>query len=169
MRKAVIVLGFALGLSAVSESRPAAAGADDAKRGEELREAATAGDLARVRALLDAGVPVDAEARYGQTALYFAAAKGRLEVARLLVERGANADMRERFFNTSALDVALQGGHLELARFLLASGARDATSALFAAAEQGDVALARAALDTARIEPLDLQAARKAAEEKGPA
>jgi len=169
MRRAVIVLGLAFGLSAVSESRPAAVGADDAKRGEELREAATAGDLARVRALLEAGVPVDAEARYGQTALYFAAEKGRLEIARLLVERGANADVRERFFNTSALDVALQGGHLELARFLLASGARDATSALFAAAERGDVALARAALDTARIEPLELQAARKAAEEKGPA
>jgi hypothetical protein len=48
-----------------------APGAPD--RGEELRDAALAGDVAKVRALLDAGVPVDAPApRHGQTALILA-------------------------------------------------------------------------------------------------
>src|SRR5689334_10984710 len=94
-----------------------AAGADD--RGEALREAARAGDLTKVDALLAAGVPVDAPARYGQTPLYFAAEKGHLAVAQRLVERGANVNVRDGFFGASALEMALQGGHRELARYLL--------------------------------------------------
>jgi hypothetical protein len=52
--------------------------------GEALRDAAAAGDVARVKALLDAGTPIESGARHGQTALYYAADKGRLEVVRLL-------------------------------------------------------------------------------------
>ncbi len=44
-------------------------GAEDP--GEALREAARAGDLARIEALLAAGAQVDAPARYGQTPLYY--------------------------------------------------------------------------------------------------
>lgn len=139
-----------------------AAGADD--RGEELRKAAGAGDLARVDALLAAGVPVDAPGRYGQTPLYFAAENGHLAVARRLVERGANVNVRDGFFGASVLDMALGGGHVELARFLLAQGAEDAASALGTAIQLDDPELARAALATGLLEPLDLAAARRAVE-----
>ncbi|HEX9990707.1 MAG TPA: PQQ-binding-like beta-propeller repeat protein [Chloroflexia bacterium] len=155
--RSIVSLGLALLLAAV-----VAAGADD--RGEALREAARAGDLARIEALLAAGVPVDAPARYGQTPLYFAAEKGHLAVARRLVERGANVNAKDRFFGASALGVALQGGHLELARYLLAHGAEDADFALAVAIEQNDPELARAALATGLLEPLDLAAARRAVE-----
>jgi outer membrane protein assembly factor BamB len=139
-----------------------AAGADDP--GEALRRAAGAGDLAQVDALLASGVPVDAPARYGQTPLYFAAEKGHLAVARRLVERGANVNVRDRFFGASVLDMALGGGHSELARHLLAHGAEDAASALGAAIESDDLELARAALATGLLEPLDLAAARREVE-----
>jgi len=139
-----------------------AIGADDP--GEALREAARAGDLARIDALLAAGVPVDAPARYGQTPLYFAAEKGHLEVARRLVERGANVNVQDGFFGASVLEMALNGGHRELARYLLAHGAEDAASALGAAIELDDLELARAALATGFLEPLDLAAARRQAE-----
>jgi outer membrane protein assembly factor BamB len=138
------------------------AGAEDP--GEALREAARAGDLTRIEALLAAGVPVDAPARYGQTPLYFAAEKGHLAAARRLVERGANVNARDRFFGASVLDMALQGGHRELARYLLAHGAEDAPSALAAAIESDDLELARAALATGLLEPLDLAAARREVE-----
>ena len=136
-----------------------ALGAEDP--GEALREAARAGDLARIEALLAAGAPVDAPARYGQTPLYFAAEKGHLAVAKRLVERGANVNVQDGFFGASALGMALQGGHDELARYLLAHGAEDADSALGAAIESDDLELARAALATGLIEPLDLAAARR--------
>ncbi len=131
--------------------------------GEALRDAAFAGDLGRVRALLEAGTPVDAAARYGQTALFFAAEKGHLEVVRLLVDRGADINARNRFFQASALSMALEGGHLPVARFLLERGADDRPSALAAAVEGDDLELARLALAGPGVEPLDLAAARRAA------
>lgn len=142
----------------------AAFGASGADSGEALREAARAGDLKRVEELLAAGVPVDAPARYGQTALYFAAEEGHLEVVRRLVERGANVNVQDSFFGASALGMALNGGHVELARHLLAHGAEDAASALGLAIERDDLELARAALATGFLEPLDLAAARRAVE-----
>ena len=144
---------------------PSGPGLGALDQGEALRDAARAGDVAGVRALLDLGVSLEAEARHGQTALYFAADKGHLEVVRLLVERGANVNVRDRFFKGSALGLALGNDHLDVARYLLAHGATDADAALQAAVARGDVELARAALDSARIEPLELLAARRAADE----
>lgn len=150
---------FALLSCALLLAAAFASGADDP--GEALREAARAGDLAKVDALLAAGAPVDAPAKYGQTPLYFAAEKGHLAVVRRLVERGANVNAKDSFFDASVLGIALQGGHHELARYLLAHGAEDASFALFAAFESDDLELARAALATGLVEPLDLAAARR--------
>jgi outer membrane protein assembly factor BamB len=143
---------------------PAAAmGAPPADSGEQLRAAAAAGDEAKVRALLDAGTPVDAPARHGRTALLEACWKGHLGVARLLLERGANPSVREAFFGMTALTGALGAGNLELVRLLLDKGAEWADEVLFTAIERDDLGLAKMALDTGRIEPLDLAAARKEA------
>jgi outer membrane protein assembly factor BamB len=151
---------------AVAALATAGAGADD---GEDLRKAAAAGDVVRMRALLDAGTNVDAPARHGNTALIFAAENGRLEAVRLLVERGADVDARERFFGTTPLRAALRGGHVAIALLLLEKGAQDAAPALEAAVRGDDLALARAALATGRIERLDLLAARRAARDKSTA
>lgn len=137
--------------------------------GEALREAARAGDVTKMEALLKAGAPVDAPARYGQTPLYYAAEKGHLAAVKLLVERGANVNAEDSFFGFSALEIALQGNHFEVARYLLGKGADDADIALGAAIEREDVELARAALATGLIEPLDLATARRFAAEGQPA
>ncbi len=157
-RRCPFALAFALAVLAGWSSL----GAEDP--GEALREAARAGDLARIEALLVAGAPVDAPARYGQTPLYFAAEKGHLAAAKRLVERGANVNARDSFFGATVLDLALQGGHVELARYLLAHGAEGADSALATAIERDDPELARAALATGFLEPLDLAAARREVE-----
>jgi outer membrane protein assembly factor BamB len=131
-------------------------GADDA-----LFAAARAGDLAAVRARLDAGASANAANRHGTSVLAMAADAGRMEVARLLVARGADVNARDRFFRASPLVLALQGGHRELAVWLLERGATDADAALEAAIEGKDVMLARAALTAGGVEPLELEAARR--------
>jgi outer membrane protein assembly factor BamB len=156
------LLSLGLVLLAVFLAAGLAAAADDP--GEALREAARAGDLTRIEALLAAGTPIDAPARYGQTPLYFAAEKGHLAVVKRLVERGANVNAEDSFFGATALGIALQGGHNEVARYLLAHGADDAFTALGAALENNDLELARAALATGLVEPLDLAAARREAQ-----
>jgi outer membrane protein assembly factor BamB len=139
-----------------------APGAPD--RGEELRDAALAGDVAKVRALLDAGVPVDAPApRHGQTALILAAGKGRLDVVKLLVERGADVNARERFFGQTPVKDALRSEAPPVALYLLQHGAKDAADALDYAIEKADLEVAKAALATGLVEPLELKAARKEA------
>jgi outer membrane protein assembly factor BamB len=137
-------------------------------RGQALRDAARAGDLEAVRALLEAGVPVDAPAeRHGNTPLMFSAAKGHIDVVRLLLDRGAEVNARETFFGWTALDNALNGRHSAVARLLLERGAAGTVEALDAAIEQGDVELARSALAGRTLEPLELKAARKQAEAAG--
>ncbi|HEX6865178.1 MAG TPA: ankyrin repeat domain-containing protein, partial [Thermoanaerobaculia bacterium] len=156
-RSVLLFCGFVL-LAAVLATGTAT-GAED--QGEALREAARAGDLAKVDALLAAGAPVDAPARYGQTPLYFAAEKGHFPVVKRLIERGANVNAEEGFFGSTPLGIALQGGHRELALYLLAHGAEGAPDVLFMAIEGDDLELARAALATGFLEPLDLAAVRK--------
>jgi len=145
---------------------PAAAAFGDS--GEDLRAAAALGDEAKVRALLEAGVPVDAEARHGRTALLEAANKGQLAVARLLIERGANVNVREDFFGVSAVTAALQTGNVELVGLLLEKGAEGAFEVLFAAIQRDDVGLARMAFATGKVEPLELAAARRESAQSSP-
>jgi outer membrane protein assembly factor BamB len=131
--------------------------------GQTLRNAAQAGDLAAVRAALDAGAPVDAANAQGVTALAYGAEKGRLDIVRLLVERGATVDTRDRFFGSSPLQVALLYDYYDVARYLVEKGAADVDQALYEAAQGGNLELAHAALATGRVDPLELAAARRTA------
>jgi hypothetical protein len=91
--------------------------------GDELRRAASAGDLAKVKELLDKGVDVNAANHYGGTALAFACDKGHTEVVRLLLERGANANAKDTFYNLTPIGWAAQKGHRDIVRLLLEKGA----------------------------------------------
>ena len=90
-----------------------------------------------------------------------AVGEGHAEVARLLVERGADVNARERFFNQTVLAHATRMKRPELARWLLEKGSTDADSAMDFAVETGDVALLRQALSSGHLEPLDLLAYQK--------
>jgi hypothetical protein len=61
-----------------------------------LHDAARAGLLEHVRALLDRGTPIDERDDLGRTALHWAVMCGRIETARLLLERGAEVDARDK-------------------------------------------------------------------------
>lgn len=100
-----------------------AAAQPPADAGAALREAATKGDLAAVKALLDSGTDVNAASEYGATALSFAADKGRLEVVKLLLARGANVEATDTFYQATPITWAASNGHAEVVTALLAAGA----------------------------------------------
>lgn len=93
---------------------------------EALREAARQGDLSGVEQLLDQGVDVDTPTRYGATALFYAADRGHFDVVRLLVERGADVNVRDTFYGSTILSRAQGGRHDEIVRYLVEHGAVDA-------------------------------------------
>lgn len=61
-----------------------------------LMDAAKAGDVAEVSALIDCGANLETRSSKGKTALHYAAAHGRVEVVRLLLSKGAQVDPRDR-------------------------------------------------------------------------
>ncbi len=64
----------------------------DDRANTPLMEAATRGDVAVVRRLLEAGADLDLKTKYGQTALMLAVGEARVGVAQLLLEYGAKTD-----------------------------------------------------------------------------
>jgi len=127
--------------------------------GEELRRAAGRGDVAAVKALLDSGAAVDAANSYGATALTFAADKGHIEVARLLLERGADPNRKDTFYDSSIPAWAAYNGHAEVVRLLLAHGAGDVKEILGGAVFRGHEEVVKAVLESGKADPEALSGA----------
>lgn len=116
----------------------------------EIGDAVRRGDIAGVRALLDADAAADLEtpARDGLTPLLWAAQANDVALARLLLEAGADADASNRY-GVSPLWLAATNRSAEMVELLLAHGAdAGATSlhgetALMAAARAGHAASIR--------------------------
>jgi ankyrin repeat protein len=95
-------------------------------------DAAHYGRDAGVAFMLDLGFPLDVTGDYGGTPLHLAAIRGRADLVRLLLDRGANPDSRDRCYNATPVQWALMGhprwGHpegrwAEVVETLLARGA----------------------------------------------
>lgn len=99
-----------------------------ARRGDLVR-AIEAGDITRVAAALDGGEPPDARSKWKHTALSIAARDGHLDICRLLLERGADADGLPARSPSTPLQMAAMGGHREVLRLLLDAGADPDTDA----------------------------------------
>lgn len=126
---------------------------------EELFAAARDGDLPRVQTALDKGVDVNARARYGMTALSFAADRGLEPLVKLLIERGADVNVQDTFYRMRPIDMALSNGHLPVARLLLQRGSRGAANALMTGVRRNDVELVKLALQAPDLTPAQLDAA----------
>ena len=79
----------------------------------QLHAAAGKGDVAAVAALLATGVDVDAATDRGVTALYIAAEQGYLELVQLLLEHGADPDVKDLEWGRTPLRHASLGGDME--------------------------------------------------------
>src|SRR5687767_12459706 len=87
---------------------PAAAAAE-AERAAAMGEAAWAGDLNTVRALLDEGMSVDSPGKYGDPILIVAADWGHAPIVETLLARGADPNSANKHGH-KALIAALYGG-----------------------------------------------------------
>ncbi len=88
-----------------------------------LHYCAVEGFVDGVRFLARAGVPVDAENRFGDTALVDAVTLGNLAVVKVLLSHGANPDAESHRFGP-VLHVAVGRGEAAIAGALLDAGAR---------------------------------------------
>lgn len=84
---------------------------------DDLHRAASKGNLAGVNAALSAGADINSIDSRGITALYWSANQGHIEVARLLLQKGADPNLRYPIIIASAR------GYLEIVKLLVAKGA----------------------------------------------
>ena len=92
-------------------------------------EAVIAGDVEKVEDLLTNGADPNAKGKDSFSLLHFAARHGHAEVAKLLIEHGADVNDRNRYVYTTPLHEAAANGHAAVAKLLLEHGARtDVTS-----------------------------------------
>ena len=136
---------------------------------DALFEAARAGDRARVAQLLDAGVDVNAKARYDVTALTFAAGRGHLDVVRLLVDRGADMSVVDTFYKMRAIDLAAGEKHFDVVLFLLERGSPGARGALSAGIRNKHAGVVKAAVASPELDADALAAAVGQAQRAGDA
>src|SRR6058998_184236 len=93
------------------------------------------------------------------TALFPACDRGHVEVVKLLLERGASANVSDRFYNASPINWAINKGHAEIAVLLLEKGARNSDELLLLGVQKGHVGLVRASMAKGGLQPYVLTAA----------
>ena len=93
-----------------------------------LHGAAWCGDLEEVTRLVEGGANVNWRDSIGETALFGAAASGRVEVVRYLLGVGADCNIAESSIGYTPLHWAASHGNLETIEVLVAAGA-DPTAA----------------------------------------
>jgi hypothetical protein len=134
------------------------------------------GDVAAVEKLLAAGVAVDTPFRYKRTALSFAADRGDAAMVKLLLDKGANPDVADTFYNQTALAWAAgpaqarKPEHAEVVGLLLAKGAKGRERALGTAIGNNDVRMTQIILDAGGLPPAllsELLASAKKAADRG--
>ena len=154
-------------LAQAGQSAPPPAPAAQALN-DKLWEAVRAGDAAAARQALDAGADVNARFRYGQTPLFKAAERGNAEIVRLLLERGADPDVRDTFYGDTALTWPIDKGNVEIVRVILSKSRDSAGRVLMAGVQRGSVELVSAALERGGLKPETLTAALFAAQSDEP-
>jgi Ankyrin repeats (3 copies)/Ankyrin repeat len=144
----------------------ASAPAQAAATGAELFAAASAGDLAKVQALLDGGLSPDVKNEYGATPLAYASDKGHLEIVKLLLARGATVDVEDTFYHSTALAWAAYNGHAEIVRALIGAGANP-EGAVMMAINRDKPAVVKVVLESGKVATGDLSGALAMAQSEG--
>lgn len=89
----------------------------------ELRQAATEGDIRRIRTLLAKGIDINAKDDFGWTALRNAVFQENFDVVKILLANKADPNLQDYRDGSTALHWAAQVGHTEIVVALLDAGA----------------------------------------------
>ncbi|MEM8677756.1 MAG: PQQ-binding-like beta-propeller repeat protein [Planctomycetota bacterium] len=131
--------------------------------------AARAGDLTALRESLAAGIDVDAVTEFNCGAIYFAANRNQAEAIRLLVEAGADVNLRDTDYGFTPVQMAAWLGHTEATEALIEAGAtqNDVIGSAFAAASNGHVDTVKLIAEKLSLPAAQLNALRGAADRSG--
>jgi len=94
---------------------------------ESIHRAAETGNIEAVKQHLAAGVDVNAKDKYGMTPLHNAAFEGHKEIAELLINKGANVNVKLEsglFKGHTPLNIAIEFKHTEIADILRKHGGK---------------------------------------------
>ncbi|MGH7451925.1 MAG: ankyrin repeat domain-containing protein, partial [bacterium] len=109
--------------------------------------------------MLAKGADVNAKFRYNATALSYAADRGHLEVVKVLIEHGAELNIKDTFYNSPPLAWAAYNGHTDVVKFLLEKGAEGKETALMSGIENNNLEMVKAALAVGGIKDETLTSA----------
>ena len=126
---------------------------------DQLFEAVRKGDVAAVTKALDSGADVNARFRYGTTALFKAAERGYAQVAKVLLDRGADVKVKDTFYGATAMSWALDNNHVDVVKLLLEKDASDVDDVLMNGVRRSNAELVKLALDNGKATAQTLTAA----------
>ncbi len=115
---------------------------------DEFWAACRNGDAAKVKEFLDAGMDPNARFDANLTPLHAAAMRSQVEVAKLLVERGADLSLRDDSIGMTPLGVSLFFGSPAIVNFLLTQSKEDLDVALLFGVFRNQPAWVETALQT---------------------
>ena len=88
-----------------------------------LIQAAQKNQLNQAKRAIEKGANVNFKTDYGQTALFFACDRGNIELVKLLLEKGADPNVKDTFYNATPLTWAEQRQRSDIALLLFKNGA----------------------------------------------
>jgi ankyrin repeat protein len=120
-----LLIAAGVDLNATTKHRIYMGRSDDVS-GTALHYAVRRDDRDMIELLIDGGAGLEVRDSDGATPLCLAAERGRLDLVRLLLARGANPNGRieeNQYSSGLPLEVALRQGHIDIAEVLLSAGA----------------------------------------------
>jgi len=113
-----------------------------------LLDAAQQNDLPGVTRALQQGASINAKTRYNATPLMLGAMNGNLEIVRLLIERGADMNIRDTFYGFTPMAAAMMNGRVDVIRYLVEKGSSEAMNAFSLALQTKNIPLMTALLSS---------------------
>lgn len=123
---------------------------------DNLIAAARKSDVEAVKGLLAKGADPNAKTRYGATPLFFACDRGSLEIVKMLVERGADVNVRDTFYNSTAVGWAVSKNHTAIVKLLLEKGANSKQIVMRSAINEEKLDIIRMIVEIGGFKPEEL-------------
>jgi hypothetical protein len=136
---------------------------------DDLLAAARSGNLTAAQAAIQMGAAIEAKTQYGQTPLFLAAIGGHQPVVKLLLDKGASADVQDTFYKMDVMAFTLSRKHFDIVKMLIAASRQTPDALLENFANYGDANILQAVLSKGKPSQKALNSAlNKASAAKAP-